>query len=65
MAEHIPNIGPPGARRRRIGGYVWGAVAAGALIVLLREHAPRWPRVCLVLPIALAALGFLQAREKT
>ena len=65
MAEHIANIGDAGARRRWIGGYVWGIVAAVALIVLLAEHAPRWPRVFLLLPIAFSALGFLQAREKT
>jgi hypothetical protein len=65
MTEHIPNIGAAGARRRWIGGYVWGLIAAGAFIVLLAEHSPRWPRLFLVLPIALSALGFLQAHEKT
>jgi hypothetical protein len=65
MAERIANIGESGARRRQLGGWVWGAITVVALIALLGTHAPRWARVFLAIPIALAATGFLQAREKT
>jgi hypothetical protein len=32
---------------------------------LIAAHAPRWPRLLLVVPIGAAAIGLLQAREKT
>ncbi|HEX4681605.1 MAG TPA: hypothetical protein VH277_02785 [Gemmatimonadaceae bacterium] len=63
--DHVANIGPRGARRRLIGGYVWAAIAAAAFVVLVVQHAPRWFRILLAIPIALSAIGFLQAREKT
>ncbi|HXT16105.1 MAG TPA: hypothetical protein VN706_10785 [Gemmatimonadaceae bacterium] len=65
MTECVENIGERGARRRRLSGYGWAAIAAGALAIMLAERAPRWPRLLLAVPIALAAIGFLQAREKT
>jgi hypothetical protein len=63
--DHIPNIGARGAHRRLIGGYVWAVIAAAAFVFLVAQHAPRWTRMLLALPIVLGATGFLQAREKT
>ena len=59
------NIGQRGCRRRRVGGYVWGIVAVAALAWLLTSESPRTMLLLLVVPIALAAIGFLQAREQT
>jgi hypothetical protein len=61
----MPNIGPAGRRQRvRFGAIVLGVsvVAAAAMIAM---HAPRWSRLVLVVPLASAMTGFLQAREKT
>lgn len=63
--ECIANIGERGARRRRASGVVWAVIGAVVLACLLLGHAPRWDRAVLVIPFALAAIGFLQAREKT
>jgi uncharacterized membrane protein (UPF0136 family) len=63
--EHIANIDDRGARRRALGGIVWLVVAVVATAALLATHAPRAYRLALVVPFALAALGWLQAREKT
>jgi hypothetical protein len=63
--EHVANIGEGGATRRRHNGYAWVAIAAVAYTALLVLHAPRWSRLLLVLPIGAAAIGLLQAREKT
>ena len=62
---HVPNIGPRGARRRAMGGIVWSALTVVALIVMLIAGAPPVARAVLAVPVFLAALGFLQAREKT
>lgn len=63
--EHVCNIGERGARRRKFSGYAWAMAAIGSLITLAAVHAPRWATLLLALPIALASVGFLQAREKT
>ena len=65
MAEHIPNIGTRGARRRRRGGIVWLIVAAVAFVALVGICAPREARLLLAIPLGLAAIGFLQVRQKT
>jgi hypothetical protein len=44
---------------------VWSAVAAAALVWMLVSHAPRLTVLVLAIPVALAAVGFLQAREQT
>jgi hypothetical protein len=64
-SEHVANIGERGARRRARGGIVWIVLGVAAFAVLLGTHAPRWSRFVLVVPFSLAALGWLQAREKT
>jgi hypothetical protein len=65
MAEHVPNIGARGARRRRRSGVVWLILAMVAFVALLTMRAPREARLILVIPFGLAATGFLQARQKT
>jgi hypothetical protein len=65
MAEHVDNIGERGARRRRMSGWMWTAVTVVAVIALIVARAPRATRLFLALPVGLAAIGFLQAREKT
>ena len=62
---HIANIGERGARRRRRGGMVWLAIGAIAWVVLLVRHAPASWSLLLVVPFTLAAVGWLQAHEKT
>lgn len=62
---HIANIGERGARRRLVGGIVWlVAGVAGTIVLILRRSALPWYEV-LILPFTLAAVGWLQAREKT
>lgn len=63
--EHIANIGERGARRRARGGIVWLVVGLVATVALVATHAPRLYRLAVVVPFTLAALGWLQAREKT
>jgi threonine/homoserine efflux transporter RhtA len=54
-----------GAIRRRRSGVVWVALAVAGLIALLVTDAPRWTRLMIAIPAGLAAVGFLQARERT
>lgn len=64
-SPHVENIGPRGARRRLIGGAVWlvaGIVAAGWMLARGTGGA-RY--LLLAGPFTLAALGWLQARERT
>lgn len=63
--EHVANIAERGARRRALGGAVWLVVGVVAAALLLTMHASRFYRIALVVPFTLAALGWLQAREKT
>ncbi len=59
------NIGPKAVRLRRRAGYAGAAIAIVLLAMLLALDAPRLWRLGLVAPLWMAALGFLQAREKT
>lgn len=57
----VCNIGPAEIRQRRLTGWI-GAAFAVAFLVL--AFALRWPaplRLIVVIPVALAATGFLQA----
>lgn len=59
------NIGPRQIRRRWKMGVIGGTVALVTLAALLYADAPRAARLILFVPLWTAALGFLQAREKT
>ena len=62
---HIDNIGERGARRRRLSGVVWLVIAlAGWILIVVRRLPSTWA-FALVVPFTLAAVGWLQAREKT
>lgn len=63
--EHCDNIGARGAQRRRTLGKIGLTLAILGGVALLAGHAPRPARLLLALPIAMAATGFLQARERT
>jgi hypothetical protein len=65
VSGRVENIVDRGARRRRAGGVVWLVVAITAAAVLVWLREPRWWRLTLALPFGLAALGFIQARERT
>lgn len=47
------------------GGMVWLGAGVVAWIVMLVKHAPAPWSFALVVPFTLAAVGWLQAREKT
>lgn len=65
MKEHVDNLGPRGAAgRRKIGKIgLWLSIFAAVALVIF--GAPRPTRWMLVLPIGVAAAGFLQAHERT
>jgi hypothetical protein len=63
--DYVPgvcNIGPAEITRRRRAGHVGLAVGLVVLVGLVATGAPPWMRLILVLPIAGAASGYLQAR---
>jgi hypothetical protein len=65
MPATCPNIGPA-QRRRRLRSGIAGAAAALALgFILAAASAPALLRALVFIPLALAAFGFLQYREKT
>lgn len=59
------NIGRRQIRLRRIMGFTSAAAAALLGFVLVGYEAPRWARLLVFLPLWMAGLGLLQAREKT
>lgn len=61
----VANIGERGALRRRKGGIAWLVVTIVLVAALFALDAPRVARLALVVPFGLAAVGFLQAKEKT
>ena len=63
--DHVENIGPRGARRRAIGGAVWLAVAVGGSAWAIAQRAPGAVYLALGIPYFLAAIGWLQARQRT
>jgi hypothetical protein len=65
MSDQVENIESRGIRHRRNGGiavFIVGVVAAALLVIF---HAPRLWRLTLIIPFALGAIGYLQARERT
>ncbi len=59
------NIGPREQRKRRLLGIVALTIGVAAAFVLVVYDAPRWTRLVVFLPVWIAGLGLLQAREKT
>jgi hypothetical protein len=62
---HVANIGESGQQRRRLGGYVWLLVGIAMSAWFLARGVSLWWYLLLVLPFTLAAVGVLQAKEKT
>jgi hypothetical protein len=65
MESRVANITDVGIRRRYRQGVMIAFVSIAAAVILIATGSPRWTRLFLFVPIALAANGFLQAREKT
>jgi hypothetical protein len=63
--EHVANIDERGASRRRTGGIVWLVIALASTVAMALLHARAGWYAVLVVPFAMAALGFFQARERT
>ncbi|HEX4914515.1 MAG TPA: hypothetical protein VFV51_11175 [Vicinamibacterales bacterium] len=59
------NIGNREIRLRRLMGLASAVAAALLGFVLVGYEAPRWWRLLIFLPLWMAGLGLLQAREKT
>lgn len=59
------NLVERGIRRRHALGVAWLVAGIAVAIVLIAIHAAREWRLLLVVPFAISANGFLQAREKT
>jgi len=59
------NIGPRERRKRRVMGIVALTVGVSVAFVLVVTGAPRALRLVVFLPVWIAGLGLLQAREKT
>lgn len=65
VVDYVPgvcNIGPAEIARRRRAGHVGLGVGLVILVGLVAIDAPPWARLILVLPMAAAASGYLQAR---
>ena len=65
MSTEAANIGPRERRKRRLLGVVALTVGVGLAFLLVVMAAPRWSRLVVFVPIWIAGLGLLQAREKT
>jgi len=63
--RHIANIGARGQRRRRLGGLFWLLIALASSAWFLVHDVPLLWYLALVVPFTLAAIGELQARQKT
>jgi cytochrome c-type biogenesis protein CcmE len=65
MPSDAVNIGPNERRKRRMMGVIALTAGVGTAFMLVVSGAPRWSRLIIFLPIWLAGLGLIQAREKT
>jgi hypothetical protein len=64
VVDYVPgvcNIGPAEIARRRRSGHVGLVIGLVVLAGLVATDAPPWARLILVLPVAVAASGYLQA----
>lgn len=64
-APRCANIGDRGADTRRRHGLIAGMAGLGAGIYMIAAEVPTTTLWILLLPFTWAALGFLQARERT
>lgn len=65
--DYVPgvcNIGPTEIRRRRMAGHVGLIAAVGLLAALVMVSAPPVTRLLILLPAAVSASGYIQARER-
>jgi len=60
-----PNISPMGRRKRTRFGNQWLVVSVALLVVLVVMRIPWYGGLALFIPVALSAVGFLQARRNT
>jgi hypothetical protein len=65
VADRITNIGARGARHRARNGWISLAVAGLVVLALVVMQPPRFYGLILGIPVGLAALNLLEAREKT
>ena len=59
------NISPSGRRRRMRFGNQWLVVSVALLVVLVVMRVPWYGGLALFVPVALSAVGFLQASRNT
>jgi hypothetical protein len=59
------NLGPRERHRRLLGGHIGTALTVVAMVALRALHARRGFRLLLFLPIAFAAVGYLQYSART
>lgn len=67
MPEYIPgtcNIGSGEIRRRQIVALIGTALSVLSLIGMITSNAPRGARVGIFIPLAIASIGWVQARKK-
>jgi hypothetical protein len=65
VVDRVANIGARGAQYRRRNGWISLAIAGAVVVALVVIQPPRFYRLVLGIPIGLAALNFIEAREKT
>lgn len=65
MPDAVSNIGPREQRKRRLMGIIALTAGVATAFVLVVFNAPRPARLVVFFPIWIAALGLLQARERT
>ena len=59
------NISPMGRRKRMRFGNQWLVVSVALLVVLVVMRVPWYGGLAMFIPVALSAVGFLQARRNT
>ena len=63
--ESVTNLADRGVQQRRTLGIIWLVISLMAVGSLIVFGAPRVWRLALAVPFALAAVGFIQAQERT
>ena len=65
MAQCVENVSKRGARRRAAAGWAFLAMSVAMAVAFVVVQPPRLYRLLLGIPIGVAALNFIEAREKT